>query len=63
MRVIDYKLPKTVDSRVRNMLDEIRQILNDGEYEAKVVSSAPSAGDPGTEGETRFRTSREFRQN
>ena len=53
MLVTDYRLPKTVDSRVRVMMENIVQILNGGEYESKIVSATPTLGDPGFEGEVR----------
>ena len=52
MKITDYKLPKTVDARVRLTLQEMVQIINDGEYEQKTVTSAPTAATPGYEGET-----------
>lgn len=54
MRIEDYKIPKTVDPRVRQMLQEIVDVLNDGGYENKVHTSTPSSSSPGFEGENRF---------
>ncbi len=53
MQVQDFSLPKTVDARLRQMMDDVLQILNDGEYEFKIVSSAPAADSPGFQGEVR----------
>lgn len=52
--VSDIKLKKDVNVRVRQMLKEITDILNEGGYEEKIYTTAPSSTDPGFEGETRL---------
>ena len=54
MIVDDIKLDKSkTDPRLMQMLQQIVEILNSGSYEEKTYTSAPTAGSPGFEGETR----------
>jgi len=53
MIVDDIKLKHGTDPRLRQVLSQVVEILNTGSYEQKVYTSAPSAGDPGFEGEVR----------
>jgi hypothetical protein len=50
----DYKLKKEDASpRVQIVLSEIIEILNNGGYQEKRYTAAPTASDPGFEGEVR----------
>jgi len=52
--VSDIKLSKEkTDPRLMQIIKEVVAILNEGGYEEKAYTSAPTASDPGFEGETR----------
>ena len=48
------KLPSDLDPRLREMLNQINQILNEGQYQEVVTTQPPVAGSPGQEGEVRI---------
>ena len=50
----DFKLGKNVDARVRDMLSQITDILNNDGYQRKVYANSPSKSDPGFQGEKRI---------
>ena len=53
--VSDIKLKKvTTDPRLIQMFQEIVAILNEGGYEEKIYSQAPTTGSPGFPGEVRI---------
>ena len=53
MIIDDVVLGKNVDPRIKRLLDQIVQILNEGQYEQKTFANAPTTSSPGFEGETR----------
>lgn len=54
MTVDDVRLdPKTTDARLQQVISQIVQIINEGSYEQKTYSNAPTASSSGFEGETR----------
>jgi len=48
MKVQDYTLPKTIPTEAKEMLDDIRRILNNGGYVPQTIAAVPAwAGDDG----------------
>ena len=54
MIIDDVKLPSNLDPRLREMLSQINQILNEGQYQETVTTQPPVAGSAGQEGEVRI---------
>ena len=54
MLINDIKLPKSVDPRVKQILEETIEVINNGGYQEIITTVAPFASDPGEEGQSKI---------
>jgi len=54
MLVDDIILPRDISAQVKDVIQQLIDIVNGGLYQQKIYTGVPSAGDPGFEGETRI---------
>ena len=52
-KVDDIIIPRNIAPQVRDMLEQMTGILNEGGYEIRTYSNAPTAGSAGFNGEER----------